>query len=98
MASNVQYLQKYVIIFRCINVFITVAFVSKRRVNKSLSFFLIYFRYVDVVLMRCCSHADVALMLFSATDDDIFPFFCRPLIVQFANHSAWRDSNLVVEV
>ena len=38
------------IIFRCINIFITVAFVFikiKRRVNKSLSFFLIYFHYVD---------------------------------------------------
>ena len=42
------------IIFRCINIFITVAFVFikiKRRVNKSLSFFLLYLRYVDVVLM-----------------------------------------------
>ena len=43
------------IIFRCIDIFITVAFVFikiRRRVNKSFSFFLIYFRYVDVVLMR----------------------------------------------
>ena len=58
MASNVQFFKNIenvtMIIFRCIIIFITVAFVFvkiKHRVKKSLSFLLIYFRYVDVALI-----------------------------------------------
>ena len=58
MAANVQCLQKYRKSYDdqfSVNKYLhhcRFCFHKNRRVNKSFSFFLIYFRYVDVVLMR----------------------------------------------